>query len=191
MKSGEGKMNDPAHFVRLRRLVDIWSDAIYKDSEEFSDKYQNLFAGKYPPLGKAQLYGLSNVVCSAPGFSSVSKFLNRQRDKALRRVESGGRQAETYQRVAEFWGEMESRLRELYKKAQSLLEQAHTTDWKSKDRTEADALHREMAAEYVHHLIAHAIYLSAQRSDNDNKEPARQGRPRQRSIAQTKGGSKR
>jgi hypothetical protein len=139
-------MSDLAYMLTLRRLVAAWSDRIQGEAAKFADRRRDLLPRR---ITNSQLYGLTNVVRSARCFADIQRFVRHQGEKA----ERAGRLD-----VQDYWTEMEKVLGDLRADARQLQQQSGPLPAEADEKSTLDELHRQLAGEFVQHLIAHSLY---------------------------------
>lgn len=131
--------------LALRQVIAAWSDRVQTEAAGFADKHRDLLPRR---ITNAQLYGLANVVRSAHNYSQIQRFVEHQGEKASRAARGD---------VQAYWADLGKNLTALRGEAQRLLKQVPLEPG-SRPPQSLDALHRQLASEYVQHLIAHSLY---------------------------------
>ncbi|MDZ7339611.1 MAG: hypothetical protein ONB30_13875 [candidate division KSB1 bacterium] len=128
-----------------KQKIAAWSDRWQAEAARFADAHRDLLPRR---ITNAQLYGLGNVVRSARRYADVEKFIQHQAEKAGR----AGRLD-----VQGYWNDLQTALGNLRREAQALLKSLPLPAG-TESKEAVDALHRELAALYVQHLIAHSLF---------------------------------
>ena len=141
-------MSKLACMLTLRHEVATWSDNVLGDAVQFAKRHQPIFVGRYPVVGKSQLYGLMNLAANTPNFRKVRQFTDHQAQKAEGRRNNPN----------EFWIAVGKKLDEFAAAARSLADESGLSDLPETDRPDLDDLHRTLAVEYLQHLTAEILY---------------------------------
>jgi hypothetical protein len=146
-------MSELEYLLKRKQSLASWSDRWQAEAARFADSRRDLLPRR---ITNAQLYGLGNVVRSARRYGDIERFIRHQAEKAQRAGRSD---------VQGYWNNLKDALGKLRSEAQALLK---TLPFPAgMDSREAlDTLHRELAALYVQHLIAHSLYQTAGAKEN-------------------------
>ena len=159
-------MSKLACMLTLRHEVATWSDNVLGDAVQFAKRHQPIFVGRYPVVGKSQLYGLMNLAANTPNFRKVRQFTDHQAQKAEGRRNNPN----------EFWIAVGKKLDEFAAAARSLADESGLSDLPETDRPDLDDLHRTLAVEYLQHLTAEILYISQQETQ-PQRQPRRGNQP--------------
>jgi hypothetical protein len=141
-------MSDLTYPLVLQQRLAAWSDQAQKKAAHFADAHRDLYPRR---ITNAQLYGLANVSRNARRFEDIKRFMEHQGKKA----ERAGRLD-----VRDYWTDLIKALSDLQAEARQL---------GIETKTELDKLHREMAVEFIQHLVAHSSYWTPSSGDKGER----------------------
>jgi len=150
-------MSELEHLLKRKQSLASWSDRRQAEAVRFADSHRDLLPRR---ITNAQLYGLGNVVRSARRYADIERFIRHQAEKAERAGKLD---------VQGYWNDLKDALGKLRSEAQALLKTLLLPA--GMDNREAlDTLHRELAALYVQHLIAHSLYWTPAHEESGRRE---------------------